>query len=100
MAVYVDDMRLPAKVGRIRGRWSHLMADSTAELDAFAARLGMRTAWRQHSGTPREHYDVTDTVRALALRLGAVPITYRQSGELVVAKRDGRPFSPDLLVGS
>jgi hypothetical protein len=28
MAVYVDHARIPAQVGRIRARWSHLSADS------------------------------------------------------------------------
>lgn len=42
MTVYVDDMRVPARVGRINARWSHLMADTDEELHEFAARLGLR----------------------------------------------------------
>lgn len=73
MAVYVDDWRMPARVGRLSARWSHLMADSREELDAFARRLDLRSDWLQdkHSGL---HYDVTDSVRARAFRLGAVSL--------------------------
>ncbi|WP_375539284.1 DUF4031 domain-containing protein [Mycolicibacterium sp. CBMA 335] len=40
MTVYVDDMRMPARVGRIEARWSHLIADTDVELHAFAASIG------------------------------------------------------------
>lgn len=80
MSVYVDDMRRPARPAGYRGRgtprWSHLFADSPAELRSFAIRLGLSPSWLQHAGTHREHYDVTDTVRKRALQLGAAPITY------------------------
>lgn len=76
MTVYVDDMRRPATVGPVRSRWSHLLADSTAELNEFAARLGLRTAWIQHAGRRTEHYDLSDDKRDEALRMGAVAITY------------------------
>lgn len=92
MTVYVDDARIPARVGRLEGRWSHLTADTREQLDAFAARLGLRPAWIQKAGTPLEHYDVTESKRQLAIRLGAVQITAREAGHQVVAKRDGHPF--------
>ena len=73
MTVYVDDMRAPARVGRLQARWSHLMADSRAELIEFARRIGLRDSWIQNkpSGV---HYDVTDPKRFHAIRAGAVPI--------------------------
>lgn len=61
MTVYVDDMRLLARVGRYRARWSHLFTDQPdlTELHALAARIGLRRAWFQdHPRHP--HYDVTD----------------------------------------
>lgn len=76
MTVYVDDMRRPARVGPVTSLWSHLLADSTAELNEFAARLGLRAAWIQHAGRRTEHYDLTDDKRDEALRLGAVSISY------------------------
>lgn len=95
MTVYVDDMRRRARVGRLDARWSHLMADTRAELDTFADRLGLRRSWIQKAGTALEHYDVTDSVRVRAIRLGAVQITYADSGRLAVAKMHGETFTPD-----
>lgn len=93
MTNYVDDMRWPAKVGQVAGVWSHLMVDTSEELHEFAARLGLRPEWVQHEGRPTEHYDLTDSKRHLALRLGAEPIAYITEGaRLTQAKRDGVPF--------
>lgn len=93
MAVYVDDMLMLATVGRLTARWSHLSADTTEELHAFADRLGMKRSWFQSAsvyadtetnrakgrvGKPRrgsrDHYDLTAPKRLLAIRLGAVPV--------------------------
>lgn len=88
MTVYVDDMRRRATLGRWPANWSHLFADSSAELVAFAHRLSLKRAWLQHEGTYQEHYDVTDTVRKIAIDLGAVPISYpRGTAELLARKR-------------
>jgi hypothetical protein len=77
MAVYLDDARIPAQVGRIRGVWSHLTADTDAELHELAGQLGLRRSWFQVSATRPEanHYDVVEAKRADALRLGAVAET-------------------------
>lgn len=96
MAVYIDDMRMLAQVGSISARWSHLMADSTEELVAFALRLGMRREWIQKPGTAMEHFDLTDSKRTLALRLGARSICYGREGyALTQAKRAGVLFDLD-----
>lgn len=94
MTVYVDNMRVPATVGRTRGRWSHLTADTQGELHAFADRLGLRREWFQArcKTEPADrcvhwHYDVTDAVRARALTLGAQAIDIRQMGVLMSARR-------------
>jgi len=93
MAVYVDDARIPATVGRIRGRWSHLFADSQVELHAFASRIGLRRSWfqpgRSYGGRPSRywHYDVTDSMRERAIRAGAVPVGIRDVRALL--PRDG-----------
>lgn len=94
MSVYVDDMRRPAVPAGYRGRgtprWSHLLADTHDELMAFAGRLGLSPTWLQHPQRPTEHFDVTDTVRREALRLGAVPIRYGRPGGLLVAAKAAR----------
>lgn len=88
MTVYVDNLRMPARVGRIQANWSHLTADSTEELLAFAAKLGLRPSWIQNPGHVwKEHFDVTDTKRALAIKLGAREITMREASVLWAAKR-------------
>jgi hypothetical protein len=93
VTVYVDDLRVPARVGRISARWSHLTADTREELHQFAARLGMRREWFQgncklcRAECVHWHYDVTDTVRNRAIGLGATTITFREMGALIRARR-------------
>jgi hypothetical protein len=53
-----------------------MFADTPQELRAFAQQLGLRPEWIQHAGTIREHFDVTDAVRAQAIAAGAVEIKY------------------------
>lgn len=100
MTVYVDDMRLKARVGRITALWSHLIADTEEELHAFAAELGLKRSWFQkpkgldgrspakpHSLKAQMwHYDVTDAKRDQAIAMGAIPITLRQSIEIIRAR--------------
>lgn len=89
MTVYVDDFRVPARVGRINARWSHLTADTQAELHEFAQRLGLRREWFQTGEFPGHwHYDVTDGKRAQAIQLGAQPIKWIELPEIV--HREGR----------
>jgi hypothetical protein len=70
MAILVD-----RAVWRWRGRrWAHLVSDAGYdELHAFADRLGLRREWFQG-----DHYDVPESVRDQALRLGAVPMPSRE----------------------
>lgn len=77
MSVYVDDMRAP--FGRLV--MCHMLADSTAELLAMADRIGVQRRWIQHPGTPKEHFDISLSKRALAVKAGAVEITLRETGE-------------------
>lgn len=82
-------MRMRATVGRITANWSHLTADTTAELVEFAARLGLKRSWIQNPGHVwKEHFDVTDSKRDLAIRLGAKPITMQEAATLWSAKRE------------
>lgn len=95
MTVYVDDMHRREANSRYAytRRWSHLLADTSTELRAMAGRLGLSDNWLQHAGTPREHYDVTDSFRRHAIILGAVQISYlRETPALTIAKRHGVPF--------
>ena len=93
MTVYVDDARIPARVGRHDSRWSHLIADSQDELHAFAASIGLKRSWfqpgRPVAGKPSHlwHYDVTDGKRQQAIAAGAVPVTWREMGDITRARR-------------
>jgi hypothetical protein len=73
VAVYVDREEIHWK-GRV---WCHLVADSLDELHSFAARLGLKKGWFQ-SESFYPHYDVTLTMRARAIRLGALSAGRRE----------------------
>ncbi|WP_219517513.1 DUF4031 domain-containing protein [Nonomuraea ceibae] len=91
MTVYVDDWRQPARVGRIGGYWSHLVATTDAELHEFAASIGLRREWFQEftkaGHLRRPHYDVTDAKRLQAIRAGAVAVSWRDLPQL---RREGK----------
>lgn len=75
--IYVDDMKMKARVGEISGHWSHLFSDvSIQELDEFAEKLDLKPGWLQCS-RGFWHYDVTDNKRHEAIRLGAKPISWQ-----------------------
>lgn len=81
MTVYVDNAYIPAKVrsGSLvhESRWCHMTADSTEELITFAVGLGLQPKYIQHRGTWKEHFDVTESKRRLAVTKGAVEVSYR-----------------------
>lgn len=84
-AVYLDDFRVQATVGRIRARWSHLTADPDGDLDELhriAAKIGLKRRWFQDKPWPMQHYDVVESLRAAAVTAGAVEITSQQGGRL------------------
>jgi hypothetical protein len=89
VSVYVDDVAM-----RWRGkRWYHLTADSTEELHAFAAKVGLKREWFQESEYRREadHYDVTDSFRDKSILLGAIPESWREGA---ARRRAARAVSP------
>lgn len=73
MTVYVDNMRAP--FGRMV--MCHAIADSTEELVTMARGIGVDSKWIQKPGTPREHFDISLSRRALAVRAGAVEVDRR-----------------------
>lgn len=83
VTVYVDTMRAPYR-GMLM---SHMVADSTAELLAMADRIGVARRRLQCAGTYREHFDVCQAKRAAAVRAGAVEISERELGAMLVRRR-------------
>jgi hypothetical protein len=82
MSVYVDNAYISAKVrsGRLthESRWCHMTADTTEELIAFAVSLGLQAKYIQYPGTWKEHFDVTEPKRRLAVAKGAIEVDYRK----------------------
>lgn len=92
MTVYVDDMR--AKFGRML--MCHMVADSDTELHAMAARIGVARRWHQYPPEHDSHYDICLSKRALAVAAGAVAITLRETGLMVMRRRvTGTLGAPD-----
>lgn len=84
MTVYVDDMR--AKFGRMI--MCHMLADSDDELHAMACKIGVaRRWWQSPQNTSGSHYDIALSKRDLAIRVGAVQITWRQAGAMNARRR-------------
>ena len=89
----------PAKAGRYDAHWYHLLADSDEELHEFAAKLGLKRRWVQCPPKVMcPHYDIVESKRRQALRLGAetglaVEVdSVRHEGELM---KDGAERATD-----
>ena len=79
MTVYVDDMQ--AEYGRMK--MCHMIADSDEELHAMAMKIGVaRKWWQSPERTSGSHYDIALSKKALALKEGAIAITWRQCGAM------------------
>lgn len=94
MAVYVD--RSAIKFGRMQ--MCHMVADSSEELRAMAQKIGLNEEWLQFGGTPREHYDLSLSKRALAMAEGAVQISRRELAQKL-AQRVARAGGTERRVG-
>lgn len=75
MSVYLDSI-------------GHMLADSREELEHMARRIGHKPEWIQKPGTVHEHYDITSLARRrLAVRLGCIPITLRETARIIQKRR-------------
>lgn len=69
MAVYVDDVR--HRFGRML--MCHMWADTEDELHAMASKLGLKRSWfQQPPKASWKHYDISLSVKARAIGMGAV----------------------------
>jgi hypothetical protein len=81
MAVYVDNMH-ETPIGQFgRMKMSHLIADTRKELIEMIGKIKVNPKWIQSFGTPREHFDICLSKRQLAVKHGAIEITYRELAE-------------------
>lgn len=69
---------------------SHMVADTLDELHAMAQRLGLKRSWFQVSRSGMPHYDICQTKREQAIRLGAVEIDRRKMVELIRRNREAQ----------
>lgn len=80
MSVYVDG----ARNGFGRMLMCHMIGDTQAELHAMARKIGMQRRWFQESPPASSpHYDVSQSRRAMAVKLGAVEVDRIQLVEKV-----------------
>lgn len=90
MTVYVDDMKADFEPGHRPGRkyvMSHMIADTEAELHAMARKIGVARHWYQG-----DHYDITQSKKALAIKAGARQITLLQCATMSINRRCGSPL--------
>ncbi|MGE4340331.1 MAG: DUF4031 domain-containing protein [Pigmentiphaga sp.] len=80
MTVYVDDMRAPFR----RMIMCHMIADTEAELHAMASQIGVARRWYQG-----DHYDICQSKREKAVKLGAKEVTQRQLAAMAYLRRIG-----------
>ena len=81
--LYVDHARIPFR----RMLMNHLLADTREELEQAIIDLGLPPGIIQHPGEPKEHLDISESKRQLALKLGAKPITGKELVEMVRRRR-------------
>ena len=72
MAVYVDTARNKFR----RMIMCHMIADTESELHGMAFTLGLRAEWFQHTSMP--HYDLSLSVRKIAVEKGAVVLERKE----------------------
>ncbi len=86
MTTYVDNMK--AKFGRLV--MCHMVAETDDELHAMAARIGVARRWHQKAGTHHSHYDICMAKRELAVGSGAIEVTQRELGAMLLLRRSTR----------
>lgn len=55
-----------------------MIADSSEELLQMVKKIGVNPKWIQDAGTPREHFDICLSKKALAIKAGAKEIGFRE----------------------
>lgn len=91
MTVYVDDMK-----AEYRGMvMCHMLADTDEELHAMADAIGVQRKWWQSPArTSGSHYDIALSKRALAVRSGAVEISWRQASAMNLRRKATGELGP------
>jgi hypothetical protein len=81
--IYVDDLRV---YNLKRSKWCHMATDGDLnELHDFAAAIGLKRHYFQGGRLP--HYDLVDSKRILAVRMGAKEVEATELIRLCFPKR-------------
>ena len=83
MPLYVDHARLPYR----RMLMSHLLADTSEEIKQAEKLLGLPANSVQYLGTPKEHLDVSESKRVIAVKMGAIEVTSKYLILIIREKR-------------
>ena len=83
MSLYVDHARIPYR-GMLM---SHLLADTTQELIDAEQALGLPTGCVQFTGTDKEHLDISESKRTLAIRMGAKQVSSKELIQIIRTRR-------------
>lgn len=96
MPVYVDDMQ-----AKFRSMvMCHMIADTHAELIYMAIKIGVDPKWIQKPNSPDEHFDIAKSKRTLAIKHGAIEISWRECGAMVKRRKvEGTLGRPDEAEG-
>jgi hypothetical protein len=95
MTVYVDDMK--AEFAKMV--MCHMIADSDDELHLMADQLGISRSHHQAPPKHHSHYDIAQSKRALAVKLGAVEISQRALACMCMHRKEfGRLGTPEEAV--
>jgi len=78
--VYVDNFYVTGMTYRGM-KMCHMIADTREELLAMVDKIGVNRKWIQSFDTPREHFDICLTKRALAVKHGAIELGFRELAE-------------------
>jgi hypothetical protein len=81
--VYVDNMNMP--FGRMI--MCHMIADTTEELLDMADKIVVQRKWIQYAGTNKEHFDICLEKKKLAIDFGAIEISWRDLGLIVLNRQ-------------
>lgn len=85
MTVYIDMAAIPYR----RMKMSHMVADSDTELHEMAHKVGLKREWFQHKKDKPwlNHYDICQTKKKEAHKLGAIEIRRRKLMNIINRKK-------------
>jgi hypothetical protein len=65
----------------------HMLADTTDDLMAMADAIGVDRRWVQNQGKYNEHFDICAAKKMAAVKAGAVRVSQRDIGRLIIKRR-------------